>query len=341
MQGAAAPAAGRILQVGTKLAAPFAFKTDSGKWRGITIDLWRRIAADAGLRFEFKEKSLGELIQGLQDGKLDAVAAALTVTPEREAVIDFSHPFYPSGLGIAVPATKNSGVLAAFRGLFSWQFVQGVGALVLVIFIVGVLLWWFERRANAEQFGGTKRAGIASGFWWSAVTMTTVGYGDKSPVTPGGRLVALVWMFIAIVSISGFTAAIASALTLNELDSEIMGPGDLGKLRRVFTIKDSTSERYLTRSRVASRAVTKPTEALEEIAAGRGDAFVYDAPILRYRSKTQFLDSVTVLPITFDRQDYAIGLPLDSKLRKTINGSLLRILSTPEWQDTLFRYLGE
>ena len=75
--------------------------------------------------------------------------------------------------------------------------------------VVGVVMWLGERRRNQAQFGGTAAHGIGAGLWWSAVTMTTVGYGDKAPVTILGRLLGLVWMFAAIIIISSFTAAIA------------------------------------------------------------------------------------------------------------------------------------
>ena len=81
-------------------------------------------------------------------------------------------------------------------------------------------MWLFERKRNKEMFGqGIK--GLGAGFWWSAVTMTTVGYGDKAPVTAAGRTIGFIWMFAAILLISGLTASIASALTVSSLDSKI------------------------------------------------------------------------------------------------------------------------
>lgn len=46
--------------------------------------------------------------------------------------------------------------------------------------------------------------------WWAIVTVTTVGYGDKVPVTAGGREVAVVLMFVGIGLIGVITATVAS-----------------------------------------------------------------------------------------------------------------------------------
>jgi voltage-gated potassium channel len=48
--------------------------------------------------------------------------------------------------------------------------------------------------------------------WWSIVTMTTVGYGDISPVTAGGRIIGTVVMFLGIGILGTVTATLASLL---------------------------------------------------------------------------------------------------------------------------------
>ncbi len=330
----------RELVVGTKQAAPFSFRDESGEWRGISIELWQRIAQELGLAYRFEERSLDQLISDLEVGRLDASVAALTITAAREARVDFTHPFHPSGLGIAVPAARPGLLSGLLKRVASVRFAQAVGTLAAVIALGGVLVWLFERRKNVEQFGGGAVRGLASGFWWSAVTMTTVGYGDKAPVTLGGRLVGLVWMFASIVMISGLTAAVATTLTLSQLETGVKGPHDLASVGRIVTVAGSTSEAYL-RDRGLPH-VGRPTldEALEALASEDYRALVYDAPILRYRSITDFAGRVEVLPVTFERQDYAIALPLGSDLRKPLNRVLLDIVSAPAWNRVLTEYLG-
>jgi len=328
------------LVVGTKQAAPFSFQDADGTWQGISIDLWRAVADDLGLAFELREVSLDGLVEGLADGSLDASVAALTVTPEREQRVDFTHPFHPSGLGIAVPTEGGGHVARALRGLLSTRFFEAVGTLVVVIFLAGAVLWLLERKRNAEQFGGTVGQGLGSAFWWSAVTMTTVGYGDKAPTTVPGRLVAVVWMFASVITISGLTAAVASTLTVSRLATSVSGPRDLPGLGRIGCVRDSTGQAYLTGERLPYTAFPSADGALEALADGRVRAVVYDAPILRYLASTSFPEELTVLPSTFERQDYAIALPLGSELRKPINAALLARTSGEGWSDTLYEYLG-
>ena len=61
---------GRTLVVGTKEAPPFSMKTEDGTWTGIGIDLWREIAAELDMPFEFRETDLQGLLDGIADRSL-------------------------------------------------------------------------------------------------------------------------------------------------------------------------------------------------------------------------------------------------------------------------------
>ncbi len=326
------------LIVGTKESPPFSIKRSDGTWEGLSIELWEAIAKDMGLDYEFKEMPLGELLEGVANKELTAAVAALTVTDDREKQLDFSHPFYSTGLGIAVSQSPG-GWGDVFHDIFSHGFIKVLLSLSALLLICGLLVWMFERRGNPEQFGGRPLKGIGSGFWWAAVTMTTVGYGDKAPKTLGGRLVGLVWMFAGIIVISSFTAAITSSLTLTTMKSVINGPEDLFRLK-VVTVGNSTSEGYLQRQGVSFQTVINAEESLKMLAAGHVDAVVYDAPILQHLIHQKYSDKLAVVPGIFEPQTYAIALTEGSDLRENVNRALLHELTEPWWQEAIHRYLG-
>lgn len=327
------------LIIGTKDSPPFSIKKSDGSWEGLSIQLWQEIAQDLGLDYEFREMTLGELLDGVTDNSLNASVAALSVTVEREKRVDFSHPFFNTGLGIAINQKAGAGWGDVISGIFSRGFIQILLSLSVLLLICGLLVWVFERRGNPEQFGGRPMKGIGSGFWWAAVTMTTVGYGDKVPKTLGGRLVGLVWMFVGIIVISSFTAAITSSLTLSTLGSIISGPKDLYNVK-VATVSNSSSEKYLNQQGISFQTMINAEESLKALAAGRVDAVVYDAPILKYMIHQKHLDALVLLPGTFERQNYAIALPQGSPLRENVNRALLTNIHEPWWQEAIHRYMG-
>lgn len=323
--------------VSTRHVPPFSIRTENG-WTGLTIELLRRIAEDQGFDFSLREMSLTEMLDAVDRGEVTAAAAALTITSERERLIDFSHPYFTSGLGVAVPVREQMTWISALGRVASGPFLHSLAALLGILALLGALVWLAERRHNA-QFAKRPVQGIGSGIWWSAVTMTTVGYGDKAPVTPLGRTIALVWMFASVILISSVTAAIASSLTVGELDQTLTGLEDLhGK--RVLTAEGSSSAAFLTEELVRHDRVATIEQALDALAAGRADAVVYDVPILRYLINANHRGELRVLPTLLSRQDYGIALPAGSTLREELNRQILTIIQEPEWDRLVKGYLG-
>ena len=328
----------RTLTVATKVAAPFAMKNDEGQWTGLSIELWRRVAEQVGVETRFVEHDIEGMIRAVASGEADVGVAATTVTAERERVVDFTQPFFHSGLGVAVVPHEGSALLGVLRRLFSLEFLAVVLALCALLLGVGAAIWLFERRRNAEHFDA-RIQGLGSGFWWSAVTMTTVGYGDKAPTTFAGRAVALVWMFASIIIISTFTAAIASALTISRLGTSISRPSDLHRVR-VATVADTAAATSLRRDGVRAETHASLEEALGSLREGEVDAVVYDAPILKYTIAQLNDADVQLLPFEFDPQDYAIFVSPDSELREPINIAVLSITSADDWREIVAGYLG-
>ncbi|HEY8145297.1 MAG TPA: transporter substrate-binding domain-containing protein [Kofleriaceae bacterium] len=332
------PAASQKLMVGTAPVPPFIIKGADGSWSGISIDLWRLLAEKLGLTYEIREYSVPELMAASKENTLDVIIS-VNITAEREKVNDVTHAFYSTGLAIAVVPRADTSFLTTVRRIFSSRFLQIVLALVVILLVIGLLIWLAERRKNPAQFGGSPMRGIGAGFWWSAVTMTTVGYGDKSPVTVGGRALALIWMFGGVIMISSFTAAISSALTVSQLESPVSGPEDLPSVR-VATVAPSAGARYLDRRGVAHRDFKDAAGALDALAAGEVDAVVYESPILRYLARSVHGARISVLGGTFDNHGYGFALKSGSPLREKLNVALLEAIASDAWAQTLRTYLG-
>ena len=343
---AAGPAIGQqkppphVLRVGTTSAPPFSMKLRDGKWTGISIELWRELAAELGLEFRLEERKFTDLLAGLEDGSLDVGVTAITVTAERESVMDFTHPFFITGLAIAVPSEGAPlHWLRVAEHFLTLHFLYVVVALTLVLVAAGFLVWVFERRRNPEHFNGELPQGIGEGVWWAIVTMTTVGYGDKSPKSLGGRVVATAWMFVSIIILSSFTAAITSSLTISQLGGSVKGLADLNHLR-VGSIEGSTGAAFLTDHDIEAVRFVNVSAALQALAHRGIDAYVGDAAILRYMVNKQYRGRLQVLPQTFEQQYYGIALPSGSALREPLNRSLLLYIRSEDWKEKLRQYLG-
>jgi ABC-type amino acid transport substrate-binding protein len=328
----------RELIVATKEAPPFAMKGPDGTWQGISIDLWRRVADQLHLRYRFMEAdTVPDLMTTTSKGEADVAVAAITVTAARLEASDFTQPYYQSGLGVAV-AGGVVNWLPIVRTFLSLRFLEAILALLVIALLVGMLVWLFERQQN-NHFGGPPVRGLTSGIWWSAVAMTQAGAAQGAPSSLPGRLLAVVWMIVSIITLAVFTGGITSAITTHQLQGLVRNIDDLRSLR-VAVVNGSSSVEFLEQQRIAHRGFADPIAALNAVKAGSVDALVYDRPLLSWMVRGRF-STLQVLRVTFDPQNYAIAVPLNSELRVPLDVALLEAVTSEWWQQVLYRYLGQ
>ena len=112
--------------VGIAPGPPFNIHNPDGTWTGISVELWREIADELGIDFEFRETNLSGNFDGLAQGWLDVAVGPLTITERREEVCDFTHAYFSSSMAVAVPSSRlpnNFRFLVAFFDMASgWRF---------------------------------------------------------------------------------------------------------------------------------------------------------------------------------------------------------------------------
>jgi ABC-type amino acid transport substrate-binding protein len=311
------------LRVVTKVIEPFVFKEEE-RFTGFSIDLWNEISLRTGLPFEYIEvETVGEQLAALAEGEADIAIAAISMTPEREEAFDFSYPYFRSGLQILTTSDRPGLFQQLFTVLFSPRFLSLTISILVILIIVSHIIWLLERRNN-PHFPRDYRRGVWEGLWWTVVTLTTVGYGDRTVKDKGGRLLAMVWMFAGIILLANFTAVVTAELTANRLESILEEVDDL-KRRQVATVTGTTSADYLRQAGVAYIPVTGIEEAYPLLYDGRIDAIVYDAPVLQYYAATEGKGQVEVVGSPFKREDYGIALPPESPYEEVINQTLLEM----------------
>ncbi|CAG7857719.1 hypothetical protein MCAMS1_02651 [biofilm metagenome] len=334
------------LLVGTVLAPPFVTRGEDGTWGGLSIDLMRGIAAELQAELEIRDYAHDHtaLLSALEQRQIDMAIGTIPLSPETESRFDLSHPYFTSGIGIAVKSEPEYGVIT--RLLRSLQGVTGVfiltaiiGLTVLVL-LTGTLMWFIERKRNPSQFDTHTFQGIGDGIWWAIVTMTFTGYGDKIPNTGIGRSVAMAWMFVSLCLLAVFSSTLVSSLTLSGMGNSINEPNDL-KFSRVGSIPGTTGEAWLKAKNISvKRHYSFAIQACKALQKDEVEAVVYDKAILKAMIIAYGWNDLVLLPQTVAAQSYAIALPSGQTTKEAINNALLRVVSKPEWTLLVERTIG-
>ncbi len=325
------------LRVGISPFAPFVLG-DRDPPAGFSIDLWHQVSVELGVEYRFvRAPGVAAKLDQLARGDIDVAIGGITLTREREELVDFTHPSVETGLGILIRAgdVESPGFFARLRlGGRKWGLILGFLALIV---ISGHLVWWAERGRDA--FNDKYMPGVFEGMYWAIVTASTVGYGDKAPVRWPGRLVASLVIVIALPLFALFTAELASTIVVAEIQSRIDGPEDLtGK--RVGVVRGTASAEWAASRGLGLYQWDRAEEVYAALEEGMIDAVVYDAPNLQYYAQNQGRGRVQLVGGQFLAQNLGIAVREGSPLRERINRALLELNESGEIQRLRVQWFG-
>lgn len=331
-----AQAADEIL-IATVERPPFAMLID-GVPTGFSIDLLNAAAAELGVTVEYQQSdSFQDMLAAVQSIQVDGAIANVSITAERERLMDFSQPIFDSGVQVMMPASSGStgSILSA---LFTRQIALSIlGALVL-LFGSGMLMWAMERRSQPYFDRDAKDAGFPA-FWWALNLVVNGGFEERVPQSKGGRFFAVILVISSLFIVSIFVAQITAALTVNAIQQSVDSIDDLDG-RRVGTIAGSTSADYLDRRGINSQGFEGLDPLIAAFEHEKLDAVVFDGPILAYYVRTQGNGKAELLERVYRPENYGMVFPTGSKLREDIDQAMLRLREDGTYDELLIKWFG-
>jgi polar amino acid transport system substrate-binding protein len=319
---------------------PYGYVDTDGSISGVSVDLWRRVAERMEREFKLIPVSdMESILGGLEQGRFDAAIGAITITPEREERVDFSYPAHRSGVAVAL--RRESGPLFALMSYGAAVFELGflILAMLAMLVLIGIAMWFVERPVRSGVHGSESSVvTLRDGLYWAVVTMTTVGYGDKTPKTTIGRAVAILWMLGSVVLVSLLSTSLVSRLTADRVETRDAAASIDLNGKKLAAVAQSSGAEYLDELHLRYAKFKDLPEALDALASGQSNAVVNSVGALQYFISKRYAKALELPQGLLAPAYMAIALPQHSPLKRPIDRALIRI--TTEWRALEERYFA-
>ncbi len=325
------------LKIGISAYAPFVIGGENLQ-QGFSIDLWKRIADKNDWEYEFVYSDFRTKLANIENKKVDLAIGGITITADRERIMDFSSPTFNAGLGILVKnnVSRQEIIPLIISRLFTWEIAQLLLWVFGFLLFVGLLLWLVERGSTLIR--KNFKEGYPDAVWCAWMIKTTIGFGDIYPKRILGRLLTLPIFFFGVVLLSIIIAPINAAFIVRDievLDSKITSPLDLRE-KMVATKAGTYSVEILKNYEAFIIGVPTIKEAYDMLRNEEVDAVVYDLPGLMYYQKNN--SDVALVGKGFARNHYGFAFPEDSPLLEKVNHSLLELKESDVYKDIYLKW---
>jgi ABC-type amino acid transport substrate-binding protein len=226
------------LKVAVLVTEPFVVRTEMG-YTGFAIELWETVARQLGLNYQYQEVAdIPELLTKLTRGDADVAVADLAVTSERMKIIDFTQPWFDSGLKIMLYHEDLKGLAGFMRTLRDSGHLFIIGSIVLIIVLMTIALTWVDRRYDPE-FPTKWSSGLAESFYHVMSLLTSGSTGHKAMFGSAGRVLAAIWLVIGVGIVTYITSTVTAIMTTNALEDRLF-QSEVTKVRGVEDLKGKT-----------------------------------------------------------------------------------------------------
>ncbi|GAB6033669.1 hypothetical protein CHUAL_013728 [Chamberlinius hualienensis] len=226
------------------LAKPYIMHKISSKslksndqYEGYCIDLLNEIAKDLKFKYilhEVKGGNYSELIESLKNKTADLALGDITITLDRQAVVDFTTPFMNLGISILFrKPTKAGSNLLSFLSPFSRNVLilmgvtyLGVSAILFIIARLTPFEWDNPYPCIQEPEEIINSYTWRNSLWFTIGSLMQQG-SDIAPKASSTRTLAAIWWFFTLIMVSSYTANLTAFLTVENLVTPIKDVKDL------------------------------------------------------------------------------------------------------------------
>jgi ABC-type amino acid transport substrate-binding protein len=329
----------RVFKIGLSERPPYTMKNDLGEWQGAAIDLWEEIANNLGCKFEYVDCIQAHMHDQLKSGEIDV----MPVTAQSGNFIgieQFTQPyFFSKGGAVITHLSLANSIENIMKHLTESGMFTIILSMFLTMFIISLILLHFEGRSDHGHFEGPPVKRFSSALWYTAVTMTSVGYGDTSRLSAIGRMITFIWMLLGILFVALFTGSVVSAITTADLNSNLGRVEDLAHYRvGVFT--GTKIERVLIAKGIPVKKFPSLEEGFAALARGQINAFAGDAVSQNYTMNHDYPGQFKLCVMPAVPLVYSLALRQGDPDFDRINNELIKIVLADDWRTKFERWSG-
>uniref|UniRef100_A0A8C1CCP2 Glutamate receptor n=2 Tax=Cyprinus carpio TaxID=7962 RepID=A0A8C1CCP2_CYPCA len=328
------------------------------RYEGFCVDMLKELADI--LKFKYRIRLVGDGVYGVSgtngtwtgmvgeliSRKADLAVAALTITAEREKVIDFSKPFMTLGISIMYRVH-----IGRRPGYFSFldPFSPGVWLFMLLAYLaVSCVLFLVARLTPYEWYNPhpclkgrcnllINQYSLGNSFWFPVGGFMQQG-STIAPRALSTRCVSGVWWAFTLIIISSYTANLAAFLTVQRMEVPIESVDDLadqtaiqyGTMHGGSTMTFFQNSRYQTYQRMWNFMYSKQPSVFvksteEGIARVLNSNYAYLLESTMNEYYRQRNCNLTQIGGLLDTKGYGIGMPLGSVYRDEFDLAILKL----------------
>ncbi|KAI8426778.1 hypothetical protein MSG28_014464 [Choristoneura fumiferana] len=238
-------------------------------YEGYCIDLIQKLSESMDFDYEIVTPKVGTFGRRLPNGTWDGVVgdlmraetdmavSALTMTAEREEVIDFVAPYFEqTGILIVIrKPTRKTSLFKFMTVLRTEVWLSIVAALVLT----GFMIWLLDKYSPYSAANSPhaypypcREFTLKESFWFALTSFTPQGGGEAPKALSGRTLVAAYWLFVVLM-LATFTANLAAFLTVERMQTPVSSLEQLARQSRInyTVVEGSTIHQYFINMKFA------------------------------------------------------------------------------------------